>query len=88
MTDLNNEDRLLNGALRDLIHSAADIGDRKDTAAAKSRDVEGIACDPWRMRLSADYKETLAFLNGTKRRARELKANIDRHIADYDGIND
>lgn len=88
MTDLQNQDRLLNGVLRDLIIVTDDIGDRKDQAAANVRAVDDVAVDPWRLELSADYKKSVAFLNGVKKQARELTEDIKRHISEYDSVND
>lgn len=88
MSDLQNQDRLLNGVLRDLIEVTTDIGDRKEQAATKARSVEDVAVDPHRLTLSADYKRSLAFLEGTKKRARELTQEIQTHIAEYDSMGD
>lgn len=88
MENLNNEDRLLNGVLRDLVLAADEIGDRKLSSATKARTVEDIATDPHRLALSADYKETLSFINATKRRARELTQRIVKHTSEYDSLND
>lgn len=85
---MDNENRLLNGALKELIEAADEIGDRKYVSPTKARAVEDVAVDPWRIACSGDYRETLAFLNGTKQRARELTERINRHLADYDRIDD
>lgn len=88
MSDLDNENRLLNGVLRDLIEATVGIGDRKATGAGSGRSVDDTAIDPWRIALSDDYKRSLAFLEGTKKRARELTQDIKRHTAEYDAVND
>lgn len=88
MSNLDNENRLLNGVLRDLIEVTEEIGDRKQSSATRGRSVEDVATDPHRLELSADYKRSLAFLEGTKKKARELTRDIKRHIAEYDSLND
>lgn len=88
MSDLQNQDHLLQGALLDLIDVTLEIGDRKEQAATKGRTVEDVAVDPHRLELSADYKRSLAFLEGTKKRARELTQEIQKHIAEYDSMGD
>lgn len=88
MSDLDDQNRLLNGCLRDLIEVTEEIGDRKQSAATKARAVEDVAVDEHRLELSADYKRSMAFLEGTKKRARELTRDIKRHIAEYDSLND
>lgn len=88
MSDLENQDRLLNGLLRDVIFAAEDIGDRRFTAATGARDLEGIALDEHRLRLVEDYAAVVNFLNFTRERSRELKRRIDRDVSAYDAVND
>lgn len=88
MSNLDDQDRLLNGVLRDLILEASEIGDRKQQAATKARSTEDVAVDTARLELSADYKKTLAFLEGTKKKARQLTQDIKRHVSEYDSLND
>lgn len=88
MSNLHDQDRLLNGVLRDVIFAAEDIGERRYTAATGAKDLEGIALDEHRLRLAEDYAAVVNFLNFTRERSRELKKRIDRDVSAYDAVND
>lgn len=85
---IEDQDHLLQGALLDLIDVTLEIGDRKEHAATGARGLEDVAMDSHRLALSDDYKRTLAFLNGTKEKARKLTEETRRHIEEFDSVND
>lgn len=88
MNEFDLDTILMEGSLRRLIEASLEIGDRKSQAATKVRSVEDVATDRHRLALSEDYRRAVELLRVTHERATELTKRIERHIAEYDAVND